>query len=296
MATLSSLKFVLKSSAGAHELVVDSSRALVGSGPHCEIRLPAEEAGVEQLLVEAGSGGVFAQARCLNPPALLNGLPFTEGRLLPDSVLEIGGTKLSVSLAQSDLQRDPGTSKKRGRLSPIHVLGLIGFPVGIFMISAGPRQGAAEEEAPSPPVLFASDSKAVCPQPGGAQAAELGRDELALADAQRERSPFYAEDGVSAVAHYQRATACFRVGGADAEARQAEQSAVQLKHTLKEQFHVHQVRLEHAALTGEFERARTEIQMLLSFVAAEPGEYGSWLTMLDRRIQLKYTGEKAKKP
>jgi hypothetical protein len=238
---------------------------------------------------------VFAQARCLEPPVLLNGVPFMEGRILPDSVVQIGRTKLTVTLAHSDLQRDAGSGKKRARLSPIHVLGLIGFPVGIFMISTGPRHATVEEEPPSPPVLFASSSKPTCPQPGTAQAAALAQDELALADAQRERSPFYAEDGVSAVAHYERAAACFRVGGDGAGAEQARQSAAQLTRALKEQFHVHQVRLERALMTEEYERARTEIHMLLSFVAAQPGEYSGWLTTLDRRIQLKYSGEKTEK-
>lgn len=292
MAALTSLKFTLRSGAGrAHELVVDSARALVGSGAHCEIRLPAEEAAVEHLLVEASSAGVFAQARCLNPPVLLSGAPFTQGRILPESLLEIGATRLSVRLAETELERAATGSKKRARLSPVHVIGLVGFPLGILALATGPDAAQGDAGVPEPPALFAADSKATCPQGRAAEASALALDERALADAQSERSPFFAEDGVSAVAHYARAAACFKVGGDGAAARQALESAVQLERKLNQEFHVHQVRLERALVTEEYDRARTEIHMLLSFVAAQPGEYANWLTTLDRRIQLKYSGE-----
>ena len=143
-----------------------------------------------------------------------------------------------------------------------------------------------------PPALFAGESKATCPRGSSVQdAAAIAADELALADAKSERAPFFAEDGVSAVAHYERAAACFRSGGDTTSAAHAEQSAASLKQKLKDAFHVHQVRLERALATQEFDRARTEVHMLLSFVAGQPGEYSNFLGTLDRRIQLKYSGE-----
>jgi hypothetical protein len=35
------------------ELTVDSESALIGSGAHCEVRLPAEHAAVEHLFIES---------------------------------------------------------------------------------------------------------------------------------------------------------------------------------------------------------------------------------------------------
>jgi hypothetical protein len=292
VAALTSLKFTLRSRDGrAHELVVDSARALVGSGAHCEIRLPAEEAAVEHLLVEASAAGVFAQARCLNPPVLLSGVPFTQGRILPDSVLEIGGTHLSARVAEADVERTATGNKKRARMSPVHVIGLIGFPLGILALATGPDAAHGDDGVPEPPALFAADAKVTCPQNRAAEASALALDERALAEAQSERAPFFAEDGVSAVAHYARAAACFKVGGDGAAAQLARESAAALERKLNQEFHVHQVRLERALATEEYDRARTEIHMLLSFVAAQPGEYANWLTTLDRRIQLKYSGE-----
>jgi hypothetical protein len=234
---------------------------------------------------------VFAQARCLNPPALLNGAPFTQGRVLADSVFEIGATRLSVQLAEAEVERAATGNKKKARMSPVHVIGLIGFPLGILALATGPDAAHGDEGVPEPPALFAAHAKQTCPQARAAEAAALALDERGLADAQSERAPFFAEDGVSAVTHYRRAASCFRVGGDGGAAQHAEQSAGQLERKLTQQFHVHQVRLERALATREFDRARTEIQMLLSFVAAQPGEYANWLTTLDRRIVLKYSGE-----
>src|ERR1700761_2486461 len=82
------------------ELAVDAERVLVGCGAHCEIRLPQGVAAIEQLAIEARSGGVFAEARALDPMPQLNGSPFTQGRLLPDAVIGIGPFSLEVQLVE----------------------------------------------------------------------------------------------------------------------------------------------------------------------------------------------------
>ena len=51
------LKFQTRLPTGQVEQVtIESERVLIGSGAHCEIRLPLAEAGVEHVLVELGLG------------------------------------------------------------------------------------------------------------------------------------------------------------------------------------------------------------------------------------------------
>src|SRR5688572_25664833 len=81
-------------------LDVQADRALVGSGAHCDLRLSPDEAAVEQLTIEARDDEVYAKVRALEPACRLNGAPFLEGRLTPDSMLELSGVALRVTLAE----------------------------------------------------------------------------------------------------------------------------------------------------------------------------------------------------
>ena len=60
------------------QLSIESERVLIGSGAHCEIRLPLAEARVEHVLVELGPAGVFARALNFEPPPTINNVPFTQ--------------------------------------------------------------------------------------------------------------------------------------------------------------------------------------------------------------------------
>src|SRR6266542_2471457 len=101
MLRASSLLFAIRYPNGRQEqLSIDSDSAKVGSGAHCEVRLPPEHVAVEHLSIETRQGVVFAEARTLSPPPTMNGLAFTHGRLLPESVVMVGQIGLSVSLLQ----------------------------------------------------------------------------------------------------------------------------------------------------------------------------------------------------
>ena len=57
--TLTGLSFrVQLPEGGPQQLLVDSDRVLIGSGAHCEIRLPIDQARVEHVLIELGPAGV----------------------------------------------------------------------------------------------------------------------------------------------------------------------------------------------------------------------------------------------
>jgi hypothetical protein len=293
MSQFSSLRFTVRHPSGRVEQVgVDSDRALVGSGAHCEIRLPPEHCPVEQLFVESRSGGIFAEARSMNPPALVNGLPFTQGRLLPESVVHVGPLELQVEGGEATHQ--PSASKrKKSSTSPVaYVAAAIGFPLGTYLLmTVGPKDGSLSR-APDPPPLWTADAKPTCPQSSPEVALAFANEELARADTKQERSPFAAKDGVASVAHYERAAACFDVARASSDAGSARAQAEHMRASMSQQFHIHRVRLERSLATKDYEAARTEVRILLTFLERRSGDYTNWLAALDRHIGLKFSGKK----
>ena len=277
------------------ELQIDGARALVGSGAHCEVRLAREDAAVEQLLIEERRGAVYVEARSLERPALLNGAAFSEGRLLSESVLTVGRIELRIRLTQAEVEAS--TRKRAGnrRSSLVHLLGAIGIPFGLYVVLKPMPEPARLPRSMERPALFASLESVNCRERSEREARALGDDELTLADGKRERSPFRPEDGVAAVRHYLHSAACLRLGNEPDVAAAAEQQADELKRRLEREFHVHHVRLERALAGAEYDRALTEVRILLSFMSGRGGEYASWLAMLDRHIHLKHAGGKARK-
>jgi hypothetical protein len=292
MIDISSLKFVLRDEEGqCRALTVDSDVALVGSGAHCEIRLPAEQAATEQLRVETRAGAVFAEVRSVSPVTLLNGVPFTQGRLLPESTLQVGTTELSVVVTRSGSENRSKPEAETTRSKAIYALAVLGFPLGFWLLLTAAPESAPEVAAVPAPPLFAA-AEAACPEQAAGPAAALAETELARAESSRERAPFAAEEGVNAVALYSRSAACFRVAERTAEAARVAQAAEELKRKMNQEFRLHQVRLEWAQATRHYDEARTEVRLLLSFVGRRGGEYSSWLSALDRQIELKYSGKK----
>jgi hypothetical protein len=294
MNEITALKFTLRLPDGPQqELTVDSDTALIGSGSHCEIRLPAEEAALEQLEVTVNSGSLYGQARSLERPVLLNGVPFVEGRLLSDGILRIGRVELTVELIESELiQR---TSKRKSSGSPlIYALAAIGFPLGFYLVLTTQRSEPPLPKEVQPPPLFAEARVEVCPHADREGAAAFANEELRRAETARERAPFSGKDGIVAVGSFERAATCFQSAQQPEAATQASQAAERLKKTIKNDFHIHRVRLERALATKRYEEARTEVRVLLAYVGRLGGEYASWLSSLDRRIELKFAGKKRK--
>jgi hypothetical protein len=274
-------------------LTVDAESARVGSGAHCEIRLPAEDAAVEQLVVEARAGGVFAEARSLDPPTLLNGLPFSQGRILPESVMGIGQVELAVTVVSIEADASSGSARaKRQRSNPlVLLLGLVGFPIGFYMILTGKSAASTLPAAVPPPPLFA-DRPAEC-QDRDPTAARLRAENAVLqADAARESAPFRPEDGILAVELYDRARACFEAAADPDAAGAAKAAGERLRKKVADEFHVHRVRLERSLTTKAYEDTRVEVRSLLGYTGRRGGEYASWLSNLDRQIELKHSGKK----
>lgn len=275
------------------DLTVDAAQALIGSGSHCEVRLPAEDAAVEQLLISVDGTGVFGQVRSLERPVTLNGVPFVEGRLLADTLLRIGRVEIFVTLLEAGGARNASGPKQSGSGSPaIYAMAAVGFPLGFFLLLT---HKPAEAELPTevePPPLFAVASATRCPESSAESALALGGEELRRAETARERAPFSGQDAVVAVNTFQRAAACFGHAAAPERASDATQQAEKMKKSVELDFHVHRVRLERALATKSYEEARTEVRLLLSYVGRHGSPYASWLTSLDRQIELKFAGKK----
>ncbi|MBX3189253.1 MAG: hypothetical protein KF819_19675 [Labilithrix sp.] len=284
------LKFQIRLHTGqVDQLQVEAERVLIGSGAHCEIRLPVDQARVEHVLIELGPAGIFARALNFEPPPTINNIPFQQAPLPPGAVLGVGGCQIYSELVEAQGGQGAQGQKKK---SPVMVIALaIILPVGAYMAlfddggDAGPKP--SPKQAPelwAPPV-------ASCPYTGG-QSLAFAREKMAVADAKRERRPFHVQDGVQAVPIYEAAAVCFRAGGDPGSGNLAEESAKFLRRDITDDFRTRRVRLDHALAIEDYVSAQKEVRVLLQFTEGKSGDYVTWLSNLDRKLKLKVGGTK----
>lgn len=289
------LRFTIEYPDGSkRDLSVDSDGVTVGSGAHCEIRLLGDEIPVEQLRVEARGGGVFAEGRSMSPPALVHGVPFTHGRLLPNTVVHIGLVRLRVECAEAGDRPLVARAKKKKTSPVILALAGVGFPLGFYLVFTLRPEEATLGAAPPPPLLWSQAESDSCIHEDRAVAEAQAVSYLEQAAARRERSPFAPRDGVESVSLYGRAAACFSRAQNEDEARSARAEAEHMRQASSRQFHVHQVRLERALATKSYDSAQAEAGMLQAFVGAGGREYSGWLSDLQRRTKIIISSKKKK--
>ena len=285
---MNALEFRIRTPDGRTEtVVVDGDRALVGSGAHCEIRLPPEHAAVEHVAVSLGPAGVYAEARSLDPAPTLNGTPFTQGPVLPDAILGVGLVQIGVSQAAAVADARV-VHRKHEKTNPlVYVLAAVAVPLSLWVILADEPEEGLTRVPSDVPALFAAPV-AACPEASPEQALSVARDKVVLAAARRERRPFHVQDGVAAVPLFEIAGACAAAGG-DAElARDAAEAASLRRLRVGEDFRTHRVRLEHAISIADWATAHREVRVLRAMLEGRQGEYVTWLSNLDRKLQLKY--------
>jgi hypothetical protein len=292
--TIAGLEFTISASGSdSDRVVVDSEQVLVGSGPHCEIRLPADQAAAEHVLVTFLGGAIYAQARAFQPPPLLNGSPFTETPLTPGSRLTIGPVEITVSLVEIAEVANL-VQKKKERTSPLtYLLAAITVPASLYILLDEPdvREGAGKPE--EVPALWA-EAKPTCTHKDAGQALAVARDKMVIALGRRERSPFDVRDGVLAVPLFDLAADCYRVAGEKERAAEMESAGARLQRQMEESYRAHQMRLEHALDVQNLRIAQTETDFLLRMLEGQTGPYMIWLSNLDRRLKLKL-GKDSKK-
>lgn len=284
------LKFQTRYPTGqVEQLSIESERVLIGSGAHCEIRLPLDQARVEHILLEAHPQGLFVRALSFEPPPTINNVPFTQAPLPPGAVLGVTGTQIFVEAAESAGQGKGDKDKKgSGKLGIIAMM--IMLPAAYLLFFDDPPEEGARASQKPPPELW-NPPVAQCPHQAQ-QALAYARERMAVADAKRERRPFHVQDGVQAVPVYETASACFRAGGDAASARLAEDAAQFLRREMADDFRTRRVRLEHALNTQDYVSAQKEVRTLLQFVEGKQGEWVTWLQNLDRQLKLKVGTER----
>jgi hypothetical protein len=294
MVSIETFQFIVRRANGTAETVnVRSDRVLLGSGSHCEIHVGPEEAAPEQIVFQARAGGVFAQARALNPAPRLNGVPFTEGRILPDSWLEIGGLSVAVRLAEGSAEETQ--TKVEGKRSAIpSIAGLCIMALLTMKIWFRPPVDSVLTAVASPPALW-DDARPTCSQGTPSAALARAQEDARVADGKRERAPFYPRDGVAAVRLFASAAACFRAGEAPGRAASADASAELLRRRLSDDFHVHTVRLERFLALKDYDAAQHEVRTLLEFLQGKTGDYVTWLEAVDRKIAMTFAGSKGQR-
>jgi hypothetical protein len=283
------LKFQTRLPTGqVEQLSIENERVLIGSGAHCEIRLPLAEARVEHVLIELGPAGVFARALSFEPPPMINNVPFTQAPLPPGSVLGISGTQIYVEVQEGN-QNQAGLQANEKKKSPVMLIALLlMIPAGGYLfLGTDDATSARDEQRPQPPELWAPPSPA-CPHARDrAEAISYARDRMAAADAKRERRPFHVQDGIQAVPIYEMAAACFKAGADAPSGNLADESAKYLRREMTDDFRMRRVRLDHALSIEDYVSAQKEVRVLLQFVEGKQGEYVTWLSNLDRKLKLK---------
>jgi hypothetical protein len=282
------LRFQIRYPTGQVEQInIEHERALIGSGAHCDIRLPLDQAAVEHVLIEVGANGnVFARALSFEPPPTMNNIPFTQAPLPAETLLGVGMVQIYVQaadLAGAGIQ----AQQKKGGASPMTVIAfLLMIPAAGYLFFVDPPAETAAVKPPKEPELWAAPVT-VCPQPGGEQALALAREKRAVADAKRERRPFRVQDGVAAVPMYELSGVCFRAGGDIESSNQAYAAANALRKELNDDYRTQRVRLEHAIGVKDLKSAQRQVRILLAFTEGKQGDYVTWLSNLDRRLKIK---------
>lgn len=266
------------------QLSVESERVLIGSGAHCDIRMPLDQARVEHILLEAHPQGLFVRALSFEPPPTINNVPFTQAPLPPGAVLGVTGTQIYVESTEAAGQ-GAGGEKKKGS-SKVSLLAMLVMLPAVYMLFFADEEPTGTRATTKPPPDLWNPPITTCPHQQQ-QALAFARERMAVADAKRERRPFHVQDGVQAVPVYETAAACFRAGGDGASAKLAEDAAQFLRREMNDDFRTRRVRLEHALSTQDYVSAQKEVRVLLQFVEGKQHEWVTWLQNLDRQLKLK---------
>jgi len=292
---VSGLAFQLQLPDGrSEEFLVDSDRVVVGSGAHCEVRLPPEVAAVEHVVVTLSGASVYAEARVFDPAPTINGTSFAQAPLLPDAVLAVGGAQIRVRVQEIEGQSNVIRRKDEATSPMTYVLAAVAVPISLFILFDDEPESIGAAMPKERPALFASAAPP-CPQSAPVEARALAQTKRRLAESKRERGPFHVQDAVAAVPLFREARACFEVAGDADAAKEMGGSEGRLRGTLEEDYRARQVRLEHALDVKDLRTAQHETRVLLGMLDGRTENYVSWLGSVERRVSLKLGKPEKKK-
>jgi hypothetical protein len=285
---MSLIQFDIRHPNGQREsTVVDGQRALIGSGSHCDVRLPMDQAAYEHVRIEVIGNTLRAEAVAENPPATIDGMPLTASTLTRESTLGVGHVRLFVSHV-ADLLDGSSVKAANKQSSPVVQVGLVAiFAVAVYLLLSEQETPIAPPPAQAPK-LFAAGAPA-CPQANPIQAVAFGQEQFDLANGKRERMPFSVTDCVAAVGLYQLAAACFTAGGVKSQASEAEEAAVSLRQSLSDDFRARQLRLTYSLKVADYQLAKQDVAVLRGMTSGQKGPYVEWLATASKQLAARST-------
>lgn len=179
------IRFEIRYADGKKEIAnVNGERALIGNGAHCDVRLPLDQAASEHVGVEVVGGTVRLESKAFEPPATVNGIPFTNMPISPDVPLTIGTTRIFIALGDAAVD-GPVVRKNAEQTSPfMKVLGMVVLVAGAYMVLT--PDDSPVTEAPSQNVNLFPKKDVTCPQSAPDQALALANDKFDIAEGKRE--------------------------------------------------------------------------------------------------------------
>jgi hypothetical protein len=265
-------------------IVIEGERAMIGSASHCDVRLPMDQAAYEHVLIESFSGTLRAEAKADHPPATINNLPLNASALSPDSVLGIGRIRIFVTFVPDLAEGGGPRTKEKSKSNPMVQLGLVVmFGLGAYVLLADDEVPIAPPPAQAPE-LFAATAP-TCPQSDPSAARAFALEQCELGDTKRERVPFAVKEGVEAVSLFELGAACFKVAGAQDDARYADEIAKGLKRELVDDFRARRIRLSHVLEVKDYGLAIKDVQVLSALTDGKKGPYVEWLHQTAQQLK-----------
>lgn len=274
---------IIRGDGSAERHRLEEDQVTIGRSPTAGIPLvSAEELQPEHVLLAPRPDGCWiAVAEGAEPLPMVHGEPLRQGMVPWGTELVLGPITLKVS------DKPPPTRKEKQKSqvsAPVLILTLVMLPLLGWLLLSGPSEELPLDPDTPPPELFA-DVDASCP--GKGSALHTARRSAEAASHKSERYPFDAQDGVEAVGLYAEAQGCYAKAGRKADAKRMKRLRAALAEQIEEDYRTHKLRLERALEHGHFEDALVETRSLNELLAHTDGPYEQWLSVLERRLQLR---------
>jgi len=217
----------------------------------------------EHVLLAPRGDQCWVSIAAAGPPAQVSEKYFQSGYLPWGSSIFLGGVRIDLerrSEASNLSARGPDTQQKTNpALLAALVVGLSWFG---FMIYSKRADSASMSTLSETPALF--DEELAC---GDGDSEHLAWIESDTADAKRVRYVFVAQDGVAAVHHYKRASACFDSAGDGANAAGMRQAADRLSQRIEADLQRSILGFERAMQRDDKSGARIDCDRILAILA-----------------------------
>ncbi|MDB4944452.1 MAG: hypothetical protein JWP97_3986 [Labilithrix sp.] len=257
-----------------------SVRIVIGSGAHCDVRLSADQAAFEHVVIEQAAGlPPRIAALVATPPSSLDGHPVA-GQLPASGLLVVAATRIQITWVA------PQAAVKAPALGPAMIgklLVVAGLAVAIVVV-------ATRGPAPPPPVptsvpeLFAPAPER-CSRTDAVEARATADDHRARAEAARERSPFDPREARIAIEGYDLAAVCYRQGQLADASEEAALNARRLREETTLDFRARRLRLERLLLVDDHELAAQDVAVLAALTDGQSGAYPQFLRSVQQNLK-----------